>query len=236
MQKIIRMRILLIYFSFMVAISSSVNAQNSGASIFEPKLTGKLFIYDSNIIGEQYFSKQWCKGDLKLNNGLIIRDEYLKYNCYLSKFIHLNDSNIQVELDDALIDEVTFFVEKGNKTVFRKIWYKSLNQKDSIRAFAQVLSEDKNLLIVHRLVVNDKNENVTTSSGTYSKTRVMQKPLYIFKLRDGRDVVISSLRTKSVINSFANNSINVKELMKKNRLKIRNEYDLVRLNYILDNY
>jgi len=229
------MRRILTILGFLVAVTFQIKAQKSGESIFDPKLMGKFFIYDSNIIGEQYFTKQWCKSDIKLNNGIIIRDKYLKYNCYLSKFIHLNDSNIQVQVDDAFIDEVKLKLENQSEVVFRKIWYRGVNQRDSVRAFVQVLSVDKNMLFAHRLVVNDKPENVATPSGTYLKTRVKAKPVYIFKLKDGKDVVISRLRTKVVINSFAANSISIKELVKKNRLKIRNEYDLVRLNSFLDN-
>lgn len=230
------MRALLVFLCFIVVINSQVNAQKSGESIFDPKLTGRLFVYDYNIIGEQFFLKHWTKSDIKLSNGAIIKDKYLKYNCYSSKFIHLNDSNIQVEVDDAFIDEVTLKLEKDDKVVFQRIWFRGINQKDSVRVFAQILSEDKNMLFVHRLVVNDKHENVVTSAGTYSKTRVREKNSYIFKLRNGNDIVISRLRTKSVINSFASYSLDIKALVKKNRLKIRNEYDLVRLNYFLDNY
>jgi hypothetical protein len=218
----------------LVVVSKLALCQYQDESVFMPKLTGKLFTHNSSIVGNQFFLDNWYKGDIKLRNGIVLKDKDLNYNGYLNKFIWVNNNNLPVILDDYFVSEVHINVNGQEDISFYRIPYKKDQNNNSIQIFAQLLSSNKVRLYAYRQVIKDRSVEVSNKNGTYQKTLVKYVPVYIFIFPDGRSINTSRLSSRRLINLFPENERKgIKLLLRNNNLDIRSEKDLIQFNEIL---
>ncbi|BDX36920.1 hypothetical protein CYCD_02750 [Tenuifilaceae bacterium CYCD] len=218
----------------LVVVSKLAMCQYQDESVFMPKLTGKLFAHNSSIVGNQFFLDNWYKGDIKLRNGIVLKDKDLNYNGYLDKFIWVNNNNLPVVLDDYFVSEVHINVNGQEDISFYRIPYKKDQNNDSTKIFAQLLSFNKVRLYAYRQVIKDRSVEVSNKNGTYQKTLVKYVPVYIFIFPDGRSINTSRLSSRRLINLFPENERKgIKLLLRNNNLDIRSEKDLIQFNEIL---
>lgn len=210
--------------NFRVALS-----QNSNEN-FEPKLTGKLFIYDLRIMGSQFLFENWVKGDIRLYNGMILKNKLLNYNGYINKFVWINDLNLSIILDDNYISQVNLNVDSLNVLLFSKIFY----LKDSLEIFAQRISDDKIKLYVYRQIKKDKEVEISKDRDCYRKILLKCNPAYIFIFPNQKQITISKLSNRLIIKAFPPSDQHaVKDVLVKNNLKIKSEKDLILFNALL---
>lgn len=221
--------IIIFVFIILLANNNFVLAQND-RNEFEPKLSGKLFDQDPRIMGSQFFLEHWVKSDVKLSNGVVLKNKLLNYNGYLNKFIWINDLNLSVILDDYLITEVKLYIDSLNAISFTKIY----STKDSLRVFAELISDDKIKLYAHRQVIKDQDVDVSKGENYYRKILVKNQPIYFLNFPNQRQIIVSRLTSRNIIRAFpANEQQIVKDILHKHRLRIKSEKDLIRFNFLL---
>lgn len=234
MINVIVMRIvkILIIIIFIAKVEFAM-CQHSDENVFDPKLAGKLFIHNSEIAGNQFFLNNWYKSDIRLRNGVVLKDKYLNYNGYLNKFVWFNNLNKQIILDDYFISEVRINIDSVNSLLFSRIIYVDDKLRDSIEIFAQLLSLGQIKLFAYRKVVKVSNIVVSNQNGSFDKALIEYKPTYIFVMPDGEQVYIDKLSNRKLIKSFPETKRKViKQTLKDNNLKIKSEEDLMQFNLI----
>jgi len=226
------------YFIFLFIIFAKIETaccQQNSESFFDPRLSGRLFINDSKILGNQFLLKDWFKSEIKFKNGIILRDKYLNYNGYLDKFIWVNDINLTVVLDDYDISEISIYTDSLESMVFKKILFKNDYQNDSVPIFAQLISFDRIKLYAYHQIVKDGSVEISNDKGVYRKIRVEYKPIYFFVFPDGTQVKFSKLSNRKIIDSFGENLQEiVKKTIKINNVRIKSELDLIKFNILLN--
>jgi len=217
----------------LVVRSKIALCQYQDGNVFEPKLSGRPYVHTSNILGSQFYFDNWYKGDIKFENGIILKNKDLNYNGYVNKFIWVNNNNLPVVLDDYFVAEV--HINKGQEILsFYRIPYKNEQNKDTIQVFAQLLSFNKVKLYAYRQVIKDRSVEVSNKNGTYQKTLVIYNPVYIFIFPDGRSISTNRLSSRKLISLFPENERkDIKLLLRTNNMDIRNEKDLIQFNEIL---
>lgn len=211
--------------------------QYQDGNVFEPKLSGRPYVHTSNILGSQFFFDNWYKGDIKFKNGIILKNKDLNYNGYINKFIWVNNNNLPVVLDDYFISEVHININGQEILFFHRIPYNNEQNKDTIEIFAQLLSLNKVKLYAYRQVIKDRSVEVPNKNGTYQKTLVVYKPVYIFIFPDGKSISTSRLSSRKLISLFSENERKgIKLLLRNSNLNIRSEKDLIQFNEILSNH
>lgn len=227
-----RALIIFLYITFFLKIGNGF-CQFQGNNIFDPKLSGKIFINDSKVIGNQFFLDKWYNSEIKLNNGNVIKGQLLNYNGYLDKFVWINGKNLSVVIDDYHISEVVFNLDSANSLSFHKIFYKKNQFQDSSLIFAQLLSDNKLRLYVYRQVRKSKTVELTNETVNFRKILIEPKPVYIFIIPNGLQISLSKLSNRMLIRAFPENyRKSIKKLLMRNKLRIRVEKDLVKFDAV----
>lgn len=108
---------------------------------FEEKLAGTII--EQPLDSRQFYFPEWIKGTVMLISGKKVKDELLKYNGYLNKFVGLNTkTDQQVLLNDEEIREVHLMKDNsGSAKYFKKIKIKPQYSTDSVYIYLEVLEE-----------------------------------------------------------------------------------------------
>jgi hypothetical protein len=182
----------------------------------EEKLTGRIITW-RDIYPDQFYTKQWCSGSLKLYNDAYVSNKTLKYNGFTDSFFWMLKPEMQqIILDKNFIQEIRLVEPNRMDTmIFRKIGTASKLFPDTIEHFMQVLTEGKISLLVYRKIA------YTTNSQSYF-------PCYDYYLvYNGKWTKIIIFR-KSLLEIYPDKKKELRKLLRKNRLNLRIENDLTR--------
>lgn len=223
-----------LYFSFLL-ICISTNAQTNDNllvsrvdSIFSPKLTGETFIERNGYKGEQYFNKNWVKGDILLSTGEMVYGVSLKYNGLLDELIWVNTSFRQFKLDKSFICEFWIKNETGVTSHFKRINIDKLNREQHSDIFAEVRVEGKTSLYIQRKISVVKEENIYQDGLLYLLISISETPLYYIKLPSNHYSVLEKIRRRSFIKLFPEQKKAILKLIRTNHLNLKSEDDLIK--------
>ena len=195
---------------------------NRITEILEEKLSGKITTEKFSFKGSPYLNKNWADGDILLINGKMVKHKFLKYNCYLDQVLWLRAiDNSVVELAKETIKEFYLtFSDNSEKICFRRIWIKRAVSNDSTNSFAQVLVDGKISFYVLRTVQIASSEYVHV-------------PIYVIKKSDGNTCKIKLSRV-ALYKLFPEKKMQIKALIRKEKLKVRHEDSMKRAIQLLN--
>jgi len=229
-----------ISFSFLL-ICISLNAQNNVPAnsvidtVFSPKLTGESFFENKQYIGEQYFNKDWEKGDVLLSTGEMVYNKRLKYNGLFDEVIWMNNSNFgKYQLDKSSVSD--FWL---NSTTDKTIHFKHINIGDSTGGhgtdiFAQVGVEGKVSLYIQRKISITGEANVYINNSLFYFNNIGESPLYFIKLTTNHFTKLSRISRRVLLKLFPEKKKEIVKLMSDNHLNLKNESDLIKLIGLLN--
>jgi hypothetical protein len=205
-------------------------------SIFQPALTGKVYIEPRNLDGDQYNGKTWELCKIIMSDGRIKQGEKLKYNGYIDEFIWLNRSNYaQIQIDKSTISDVYFTNQDGSKN-----HYKLINLRDEIEdkrdhKFVEVLQEDTFSAYVLRRVPVIGTKIVYKDEKMYEDIVIKAKPVYLIKTDKGDILRLNKLRKKTFITLFPQKKKELSKLLRVNHIDIREESGFAKAVQMLEN-
>ena len=200
-------------------------------SIFEPKLSGRLFTMRSGIIGSQFYRDDWEPADIRLLTGDTVRNKLLKYDVLLDEVIWwYKDSMREVELEKGSVDEFWFRNGKSDAIHFRKIRARLPGMADSTEVFVQVLIEKAAALYVFRKVRAEGSVNRVEKGVLCSFDLIVPDPLYMICFPDGKSIYLRKTRKRLLLKALPEEyAANVKQIIQKNHLSVHSEKDLTAL-------
>jgi hypothetical protein len=197
-------------------------------SIFQPDITGTLYIEPRDLDGDQYNGRSWEFCNILLSDGRIKQGEKLKYNGHIDEFIWLNRNNYaQIKIDKTTISDVFFNNQDGTKN-----HYKLINLRDEFEdkkdlKFVEVLLEDTFSAYVLRKVPVIGTKIIYKDDKMYENKVIKPMPVYLIKTDKGEILRLGKLRKKSFISLFPQNKKELSRLLRVNHIDIRKESGFV---------
>jgi len=224
-----------IYFSFLL-ICMTINAQTNDTtrisrvdSIFSPKLTGEAFFDDKHFVGDQYFNKDWSKGNILLSTGSLVHCEKIKYNGLFDEVIWTNTSNYgKFKVDKSFIRE--FWIKNALDSI---IHFKKINVSDPASVhqscvFAEVGVEGKLSLYIQRKISVLSTENKYVENKLCCFENIGDTPLYYLKLASNRYALLRKIRQRTFLKLFPEQKTAIAKVLKENHLNFKSENDFVK--------
>ena len=186
--------------------------------------TAILFTKDPNtlgIAGNPNFNTDWKQGSVTTSNGDQVDLESMQFNLFLGKILFLQNGS-PYTLPDALnIQEFTI----GNSTFI----YTKFNRTNS-KDFLQVLSSGNSVSLLKRYECNIIKGKPTSGMILATPDKYTVSSDYFVKLPDG---TVDKIRAKKedVLEIMVDKSLEINDYVKKNKLKFKNENDLIKVFY-----
>lgn len=218
-------------------ICISINAQtNDGSkvlevdSIFASKLTGEFFYEGKQYIGEQYFNKEWTKGDVLLSNGEMIHDKLLKYNGLFDELVWLNTYNFgKFKLDKLFVKEFWLNNLNGSDIHFKRINISDSSKVSEKDIFAEVKVEGKLSLYIQRDITTQWPQSILVDNVLYKYDVLEAEPKYYIELPTNHYLLMKKLRRLSFLRLFPEKKKAINKIIRENHLNIKIESDFVKL-------
>jgi hypothetical protein len=189
---------------------------------FEQKLSGKIFISKLRSVKIQYFYK-WAEGDIIMSDGYVIKDKFIRYNQYYDELIWLRKKDYKTAmLDKETISEFIIYDEEKNPYAhFKKVRIKNWYEIDSTDVYFQVLTEGNLSLYAFRRTILIPNTNELYEKNEY----------YLHK---GNDYLKIDPRRFRLLRSLPEYKSQLRQIIRKNRLKVKNEPHLIKAIMLLN--
>lgn len=198
---------------------------------YTPKLQGQVYRGLAGMVGSDFFTPEYLKGDIYLENGEISYDQQLRYNGRIDGLVLTPpNSSKEILLEKYFIKAFCLKKFKGNADIkFEKIKIHNELRNDSSSIFGQVLYQNKLSLYAYRRFdlqdVSDIAEGKQVVRKLYTPSFT-----YYFRLPDNTTIGFKSLKKRNLYKVFpANKDLMRKIFREKHLRRFLNEEDLIQL-------
>ncbi|MGB1410034.1 MAG: hypothetical protein ACPG59_00700 [Flavobacteriaceae bacterium] len=206
-------------------MSTLAIAQPSGTDItYSNVRSGDRFVSDGNTTGTPYHHDQYHKGSIYLNNTLAASSLYLKYNAYRDIFLASMDPNASDDQAQVVTKANGMKILVNNEEF---IALPSVDNRYDIQHYQVVVRGNKMTLLKKIGKLFKEGSRATTHltrdvPSTYSDR-------FDFYLRDeAGDFIKVPSSTKKVLDLFPKDRKALASAVKKYRLNLKKEIDLIR--------
>jgi len=201
----------------------------------EVMLTGEIYIPPASLTSSPFLTPDWVKGAISTRSGQNFAQQLMKYNRLLDELFWLSPEKYQhIMLDKQKIRCFSFF--SGGDT----LWFEIIYIPDVITGkqkpvYAQRIYEGSVLIYAIRSARFSSRTETVNVGGRPVRQQILQKRDHYFLFHPGKDHY-SPLRPdkRSVIRFFPEKEKEIKVFIRKNKMKIKNENQLVETFRILD--
>jgi hypothetical protein len=205
--------------SAVLAQPGSYNDSTEFEKINAQQLTGEKYLDLAYRNINIFFKNHWNKGSIVLPSGETVNNLLLRYDGLQDRVIWLNNRIGEIKLDKQNISEFYFY--DTLQYHFRKL--NLSGARDSSETFCQVLYEG-NL----KLYASRKVRALTDYFVKDTKYFIyVPKPAY-YILINSRLYILSRARIKSIYNAFPDKKESLRQRIKQERLRVRNEQDFIK--------
>ncbi|NHB67220.1 hypothetical protein [Perlabentimonas gracilis] len=219
------MRIFLLQISLLLLFPLGVMAQ-CDLTISKPTLAGEQFIDNQIFAGSKYFMDEWAIGTVTLQSGDIVQNQLLRYNALEDELIWLEqNSSSTVRVDKSLVLGFSLQLPQSDSAL---VFTKGTFFKNQTSSFLQVLRKGKVTLYAKRWVEKTSNVEIIHIGGNAKRAiAIFPRTNYFVETQDGNFRSVA-LNRRSFVNAFAADSTHLsRKLLRQNRIRIKNEHDLV---------
>jgi hypothetical protein len=212
----------------------------NGDGYFEQGLSGMVNAPPRRPIGNQHYpSEDWIRGNVLLENDIVVKNKLLRYNGYLDDLFWLSEGDYQqVQLDKKLIREFELLLP-GNlsPSQFRRIQVNAPLYIGKSEIFGELLHEGEHLsLYAYRRIIETTRGDYVVGNKLYGGMLVKPSHLYFFVLHDGSTQVIRRIRRRSILDLFPENRNEIRNIIRDNKIWIRTGKDLTETAKLIDAY
>jgi hypothetical protein len=178
----------------------------------------------SNVKGTPYIFKEFQNGNFYFSNKTLITDKLINYNCYTDE-VTFSDENKVYKANSQDIDYFTIKrSENGAILLFKQVFLSS----EKKRIFMQVLYQGKSVLF-KRYRKEFLKADVGTPYGSNRQTDEYNDYYEYYVSANGKEPVILKPRKSAVVGIFSDKSEIIEEFIKKEKINLKDETDLIRL-------
>lgn len=218
--------LLLVFIPFLVNSQVSQNARYI-SDIVDPGMINSELFYASKykeISGSPYLENKMQRGTIILKDNIKVDSVMIRYNAYEDALLYQIEEDQITLLDPPVINGFEYHKNDG------VIKYISISIPEGKRQFYEVIYEGKSTLVVHHQIKLTKKTN---NAGSYGASDMQGSA---FKLSDSYFLMDSSgkssevkLSKKSLVGALGSHEEELYAFIKKNKLKVKEYADLVRL-------
>lgn len=219
------LHVLVLFFSQLLLLPSHVYAQCELVSS-TPKLSGELYQQRIMYAGNPFYLDNWVNGDVTLESGEVVKDQFLRYNALEDELIWKEPNSFRlVKLDKMLISAFTL---KQNKIIhFERISKVSKGALTASNDFLQVLHKGIYTLYACRWVEKTAQMETIFIGGRGQRVLLIKpKTTYYIGFKD-ENISLIVLGLNSFVNAFSNEVGISRKLLRSNGIRIRNESQLI---------
>ncbi len=205
-------------------------------SVYEPRLSGEVYTFLMRANGSYYLNENWVKGDVLLISGEKAHDKRLKYNTYLDELIWLSSKTYQpVKVDKNLVREFSVNLPgEQEPAIFHNITIDVAFRSEPLNIFAHSLYDGNISLVAHRRVIKT-GERLTSEGGTLiSVPRLEPDPVFYIVKPDNEAHEVSRFSRRALYRIFPEQRDEIRTALRRERIWIRSENDLIRAVAIID--
>jgi hypothetical protein len=206
---------------------------------FEQGLSGRIDLPPHRPIGNQHYPvEEWITGDVLLETGITAERNLLRYNGHLDELFWLHEGDYQqVLVDKKMVREFLLYPPgSAEPKRFRRIEVNSpvLIGKDEI--FGELLHEGDISVYSYRRIIEKGRGDYRVGNRLYGGIIIEPSHLYIFILPDGTAQVTRKIRRRRILDMFPEHRTEIRDLLRKNRIRPRNEKELIIAAEILNSF
>ena len=213
-----------------LSIGLFANAQNEASFALEG---GNSFLsikqkYDGKIKGSLFINDTFRPA--KIND--VIQQYPTRYNAYSDNFEVQHNGKVKyIVITKENETQVKF---SGNNKLYKTFTY--TDRDKTKKGFFVVLSEGKkhSFVLKEKIVFVDEQKPKTPYEKYKNPELKRKKDVYYLKLKGSNSLSELKLRKKDVIKFFGSDSKMISSLIKKNKLNVKKEKDLVQLLKLYD--
>ncbi len=186
-------------------------------------------------VGTSFLTDDWNSGTIYFTLNRKLEDQKFQYDIELNQFLLKGDKELKDLADARIIDAVNvmaFVIDR--KTGNNRQFLNSMNAKltldgTPLLGFVEVLA-DGNLTLLRKIETSilKSSYNVALNAGT-KQDKIIKKEVYYFKNKDSNNLFKVSKKLNSNLVFFGNHKDKVKAYVKDNKLKFKDEGDLLKI-------
>ncbi|HEY9123843.1 MAG TPA: hypothetical protein PK252_10915 [Bacteroidales bacterium] len=214
-------KFLIILFLGLISISSLTASNPDEPKLlvektYGPHLLATTFVNSFPGNNNQYFNN-WSEGVVLLSNGERVKIKHIRYNCLQDELLWLRPADYQTStVLKTSVNEFIVFDAENKPCYFKKEKFRDWYMLDSTFVFFHVLVEGDISFYVHHKALNiDKNSRELT-----------RKDFYYIK--SGKQLKAIKLRRSSIFNCGFFDKEKMREIIRKNHLRVRKEEDMMK--------
>jgi hypothetical protein len=204
-------------------------------TLFEQKLAGiKVVLYPGHSVGSSYLNDEWCKGDIRLITGNLVKNKQLKYNSLTDELLWLRPLDYSM----ILLEKEQILSFNINLPDFQTLQFKKmiLDSTDLQEKFYQVLYEGRYKLYCQRRVVRKENAERKGDYSTYLIPVLKKAPVYIILAGTGKIITLHKISNRELMTNYPYDKKYLKKWLSDMNMHLKTEADLtITVKYMEDN-
>ena len=176
------------------------------------------------ISGSPYYGEDYVIGSLILSSGAKFESIQMRYNAYEDALLVVLESELMLLMDPDKLDSFWYEYD-GNTTIF-----KSMKVEENTNHFYRLVYDGNSKYVVREIAVLGQGKN---NAGSYGDSEMQGQS---FKLAENHYVVFKDGEStkfkrskKSIIEALGGDSDTLEAFVKKEKLKLAKEADIVKL-------
>lgn len=208
---------------------------------FDVKIPGSMYYPATGIIGSPFFFDEFLPGSIYFTNGMVAESVSLKYDGLTDQLIILSENASQyVKVDKHLITSFGFTGQESSgeskKYVFKKLETNAGEPDKDF--FVQVLFNGAvSAYVARNVVFTGKKEEIVVNNKLVAVREIKKKPRFYLVLPDQTIITLNKIRRRSLLKALpARHSGQIKDLLVKNRVKVRQEKGFYEAAMLINSY
>ena len=195
------------------------------------KLPGLKYYIKPSYRGSEFLTKEWCTGDVVLENGDRYNNLTLRLNTYLDELIQYNERiGAIIMLDKSAISEFTINFEDGHTELFRKINSDKFSKGDK---YFSVLHEGKMKVLLSYETIHKKTDMFADETGVLHDLEFVSSQYYYLVFPNGK-IEKFTLQFRSFLEMFPEQKREIRRLLRKNYASFSTNEGIVRIVQLIE--
>ena len=211
---------------------NSLNPLTTASNTLNYKLTGNQYYFLPKYIGSVYLNEEWSVASVKLENGDIYEDVYMKLNTLFDEVVVYNDRIGSVFiLDKSIVDE--FAMDPGFKSykLFRKVIFDRAPRGEH---YVNVLYDGEvKLYVFHRTDILKTSLYKDVIHGSLRDSEYKSEVNYYIVFPDNSMQKVFMNR-RSFLQLFPEQKRSLRRLYRKNKIRFSTSEELIQATQIIE--
>lgn len=201
---------------------------NSSSNRLKGKLTGTVYTLSLKSNANYFLQNNWIEGSITLEDNDVFDSLMLRYNAFEDLLVVYNNTLRTMFIADK--EKVKSFTFSEGNQKFARYFY---NGYPKGYRYFEVLYEGNRDFLAFREIIEEKTKPYHGYFGNMMDVQYVKRySYYMYSPETGFRKI--KLRRRSVLNVFPENKKEIRRLLRKNKVNILEESDMIRAFELLD--